>query len=264
MRVRALIASTALLLAAPFLLAADPVPGLRADGTLVAQVNVSGQPLNVGGRIALYHRGPLYRLDLLSLGIPGTSGDLSSLAASLIGPGGVSLVYDTASGTTTAWSDANRTFYTGTGSRSGTRPAGAPAGAAAATAASAAAGDPLASLANVAAILRDVQTASIQLVGHAAVNGHPATNLDVQVRRQLPGKPLEQYHAQIALADDLGDFPVQIVLQSTPATPSAMGGTAKLDLTSVRADTPDDAMFRVPPGYRRVDSLGGVLGRTLP
>ncbi len=43
------------------------------------------------------------------------------------------------------------------------------------------------------------------------------------MKRQLPGKPLEDYHAQLALADDLGDFPVQIAFASVPATkrPSA-------------------------------------------
>ena len=82
------------------------------------------------------------------------------------------------------------------------------------------------------------------------------------MRRQLPGKPAENYHAQLALADDLGEFPVQIVLQSTPPTPTALGGTVKLDLTNVQArQSPDDAMFIVPAGYRRVTSLAGVLGR---
>ncbi len=109
-----------------------------------------------------------------------------------------------------------------------------------------------------------MQTASIQLTGHAPVNGHPATNLDIQMRRQLPGRPLENYHAQIALADDLGGFPVRITLQSTPATRTALGGTVKIDLTNVRADTPPDADFEVPGGYRRVDSFGAVLGRSLP
>jgi hypothetical protein len=108
-----------------------------------------------------------------------------------------------------------------------------------------------------------VQTATIQLTGHSPVNGHPATNLDLQMKRQLPGKPFENYHAQLALADDLGEFPLQIVLQSIPATTSAIGGTAKLDLTSIQADN-DDAMFRTPDGYTRVSSLGAVLGRNLP
>lgn len=257
MNVRALAASAALLLASPSLLAATAaIPGLRASGTLVVQANIQGAPVNVGGNVALYHKGSLYRLDVLSLGFPGTSGDLSALAATLIGPGGVSALYDGATGALTAWSNANRTYYSETPSR----PAQAPAPAAV-PAVPAATGDPLGALAGVAAVLRDVQSATIQLVGHSTVNGHPATNLDLQMKRQRPGKPLENYHAQLALADDLNEFPVQVTIQSVPATTNAFGGVAKLDLTSIQADNPDDGLFVVPQGYTRVDSIAGVIHR---
>jgi hypothetical protein len=257
MTIRTLAASAALLLTASPLLGATPaIPGLRASGTLVVQANVQGSPVNVGGKVALYHKGSLYRLDVLSLGFPGSSGDLSALAATLIGPGGISALYDGATGAMTAWSTTNRTYYTQTPARP------APSSpAAAAASAPAASGDPLAALASVATALHDVQSAAIQLVGHSPVNGHPATNFDVQLKRQQPGKPLENYHAQLALADDLSDFPVQIALQIVPATPSAFGGTAKLDLTSVQADNPDDSLFVVPQGFTRVDSLAGVIHR---
>jgi hypothetical protein len=79
------------------------------------------------------------------------------------------------------------------------------------------------------------------------------------MKRQKPGKPLENYHAQLALADDLNEFPLQITFQSVPPAPNAFGGTMKLDLTSVQPDTPDDSMFRVPAGYTRVTSLAGVM-----
>jgi hypothetical protein len=252
---RALAAAAALLLASPPLLGAASIPGLRASGTLVVRANVQGAPVNVGGNVALYHKGSLYRLDVLSLGFPGTSGDLSTLAATLIGPGGVSALYDGATGALTAWSNGNRTYYTETPAR----PASASAVAGANT--PAASGDPLGALAGVASALRDVQSATIQLVGHGTVNGHPATNLDLQMKRQRPGKPLENYHAQLSLADDLSEFPVQITIQSVPATTNAFGGVAKLDLTSIQADTPDDSMFVVPQGYTRVDSIAGVLRR---
>jgi hypothetical protein len=258
MNLRALAASAALLFAAPPLLGAtSPIPGLRASGTLVVQANVQGSPVNVGGNVALYHKGSLYRLDVLSLGFPGTSGDLSALAATLIGPGGISALYDGSTGALTAWSNGNRTYYAETPARPATQ-AVAPA---AAPSAQAASGDPLGALGGLATILRDVQSATIQLVGHSAVNGHPATNLDLQLKRQRPGKPLENYHAQLALADDLSEFPVQITVQSVPSASNAFGGTAKLDLTSVQADNPDDGLFVVPQGYRRVDSIAGVLRR---
>ncbi len=255
--VRNLAAAAALLLASPALIGATPpsaIPALRSSGTLVVQTNLQGSPINVGGRVALYHKGALYRLDVLSLGIPGTSGDLSALAATLIGPGGVTMLYDGASGTLSAWSTANKTYYTEIPQSGPLQPAPV-----AAPNRRSASGDPLAALAGIAGALRNVQSATIQLIGHSTVNGHPATSLDVQMRRQLPGKPLESYHAQLALADDLGDFPVQITLQSVPATPNAFGGTAKLDLTDVQRDDPDDALFTIPSGYTRVSSLAGVL-----
>jgi hypothetical protein len=256
MKFRTAAVSAALMLAASPLLGAAAIPGLRSSGTIVVQANVQGEPINVGGKVALYHKGSLYRLDLLSLGFPGVSGDLSQIAASLIGPGGVSLVYDGATGAVSAWSTTNHTFYSATPARAASAAAAAP------VAVADTSGDPLAALANVATALRDVQSANIQLTGHSTVNGHPTTDLDVQMKRQQPGKPLENYHAQLALADDLGDFPVQIAFQSIPATKSAFGGTMKLDLTTVQRDTPDDGIFAIPQGYTRVSTLGAVLKPT--
>ncbi|MDQ6925412.1 MAG: hypothetical protein M3154_04155, partial [Candidatus Eremiobacteraeota bacterium] len=220
------------------------------------QANVQGAPLNIGGNVALYHKGSLYRLDVLSLGFPGTSGDLSALAATLLSPGGVSALYDGSTGAMTAWSNGNRTYYSDTPARPIAQP-----GPAAAANAPSGSNDPLAALAGLAGAFRDVQSANIQLVGHGTVNGHPATNLDVQLRRQRTGKALENYHAQLALADDLNEFPLQITVQSVPTPGNSFGGTAKLDLTSIQADNPDDALFVVPQGYTRVDSIAGVLRR---
>ncbi|HEY0395307.1 MAG TPA: hypothetical protein VGD01_12495 [Candidatus Elarobacter sp.] len=260
MNLRALAASAALLLASvPAVAPAQTmqaIPGFRSSGTLVVALNLQGQPLNVGGRVAMYHKGSLYRLDVLSLGLPGLSGDLSAMAATLIGPGGVSVLYDGTSGGLSAWSDTNKTYYS-------EAPRNAPAAsrAGAQNAPPAGPADPLAALAGVGTLLRDVQTASIQLVGHSTVNGHPATSLDIQMKRQLPGKPIENYHAQLALADDLNEFPLQIALQSVPADKNAFGGTMKLDLTDIQRDTPADTLFTVPQGYTRVTSISGVLRR---
>lgn len=259
MTVRMIAASAALLLTATPLLGASAIPGLRSSGTLVVQANVQGQPLDIGGNVALYHKNDLYRLDVLSLGFPGTDKSLSALASTLIGPGGVTLVYDAADGAMTAWSTTNHTYFPMSPPRA--QQSGAPAPAAPSNASP---GDPLSALATVAKALENVQTATIQLTGHRTVNGHPTTDVDVQMKRRLPGKPLEDYHAQVALADDLGDFPVQIAFESTPPTKDAMGGKFRLDLTSIQRDTPDDNMFVVPQGYTRASSLSGVLGRGSP
>jgi hypothetical protein len=246
--------AAALVLAATPLLGAGAIPGLRASGTLVVVATVEGQPVSLGGNVALYHRGALYRLDVLSLGVPGTSSDLSAALAALLGPSGVSLVYDGATGAVSAWSNANHTYYSATPER-----AQPPAPAAPQPAAAGNGGDPLGALANLATALHDVQSATIQLLGHTTVNGHPATDLDVTMKRQLPGRPFEDYHARLALADDLGDFPLQIAFQSTPATKSGLGGAAKLDFTTVQRDSPDENVFVIPSGYTRVNALSEVL-----
>ena len=258
MKHRFLASAFALTLASSALLGAGTLPALRSTGTLVAQVNYQGTPVNIGGNVALYHNGARYRLDVLSLGFPGTDPNLGALAATLVGPGGVTIVYDGASGAMTAWSSQNHTYYVMSPLRaSGTAAAPAP------PPVSTNAGDPLGALTTLASALKNVQSASVMMTGHSTVNGHPATNLDLQLKRALPGKPAEDYHAQLALADDLNDFPVQIALASTPASRDALGGTMRLDLTSVQTVAPDDSVFAVPAGYTRATSLSGVLGHGL-
>jgi hypothetical protein len=231
--------------------------GFRSTGTLVVQATVGGSPLSVGGTVAVYRRGSLYRLDLLTLGFPGTDATAGAVASALIAPGGVTLLYDGATGTVSAYSTAHHAYY----EQDPPTPKASGRAASPASQVPAAAGgaDPLAALAGIARQLRDVERASIQLTGHSTTNGHATDDLDVLVRRQRPGKPLEDYHAQLALADDLGGFPVRILISSTPATPQDVGGSLRLDLTSVAPDTPDATVFAVPAGYARVASIGAVL-----
>jgi hypothetical protein len=254
-------ALAAILLAAA---TAAPAPG-RADalasgfhstGTLVVQATVSGSPLSVGGDIALYRRGSMYRLDLLSLAFPGTGAAASAAAGTLLAPGGATLIYNGATGAVTAYSNGNRDYY------ENVPKAAAPAAPTPAPAVGAA--DPLAALAGVVRQLHDVQRASIMLTGHSTTNGHATDDLDVLVRRQRPGKALEDYHAQLALADDLDGFPVRILFSSTPPTPQDFGGSLRLDLTAIARETPDDAVFAVPAGYTRVGSLGEVIQAARP
>jgi hypothetical protein len=249
-----------LALSALALLAAGPNPtdvaGIRSSGSIVVSASIAGTPLNIGGNVAVYHRGEQYRLDLLSLGFPGVDRNVSALAGSLIVPGGATFLYDGATGVMTAYSTANRTYYV-----QGGRSAPAPNGPNASAAPPAAPGDPLAILANITRQLHDVRSASIQLLGHTVVNGHPASDLDVLLHRETPGGSLESDHARIELADDLDGFPLQIAFSTTNASPSAFGGSFKLDLTTIQRDVPAEDVFAVPPGYRRVDSLAGILSK---
>lgn len=253
MTLRALVAGVALTFVATplFGVGTSPlIPGLRSSGTIVVQATVQGSPVNVDGNVALYHKGPLYRLDLLSLA--GSDASASALATTMIGPGGASVVYNGATGETIVWSATTRSYYV-------LAPAQASGTNAAASGATPAPSDPLSALARIAQALQNAQSASIQLVGHRTVNGHPATDVDVILRRQLPGKPPEDYRAQVALADDLGDFPLQIAFSSNPGSPSTVGGSFKLDLTTIQREVPDDRTFAVPQGYTRATALSGVL-----
>jgi hypothetical protein len=227
--------------------------GIHATGTIVVQTNISGAPITIGGNIALYRRGNFYRLDLLSLAFPGTSSAMSAAAGALLAPGGATVIYDGTSGALSAYSNANRSYYS---EAPKTPPARNPVPSGGALPV---ASDPLDTLAGVARQLRDVQTASLQLTGRGTTNGHPVANIDVLLRRQLPGKPQESYHATFALADDLDGFPVEILLSITPPTPNDLGGNMRLELLSVVPEVPADSAFAVPAGYTRVSSIGDVL-----
>jgi hypothetical protein len=227
--------------------------GVHATGTMVVQANVSGTPVTLGGDIALFHRGNFYRLDLLSLAFPGPSSPLSTMAGALLPQGGATVIYNGVTGVLTAYSNANRSFYIADSPAPPPRNPAPPSGPAPVAA------DPLDALAAVARQLHDMQSASLQFTGHGTINGHPVSNIDVQLKRQLPGKAPENYHAQFALADDLDGFPVQLLVSITPPTANDFGGNARLDLASIVPEAQADSVFAVPGGYTRVSNIGDVL-----
>jgi hypothetical protein len=227
--------------------------GVHATGSMVVQTNFQGTPITIGGDIALFHRGNLYRLDLLSLAFPGPASPLNAVVGALLPQGGATIIYDGVTGAISAYSNANRSFYSATPAAPPPRNPAPPSGPRPVAA------DPLEALAGIARQLRDVQSASLQLTGHGTTNGHPVSNIDIQLKRQIPGKVPENYHAQFALADDLDGFPVQMLVNVIPPTPNDYGGTARLDLLTVVAESPADSVFSVPGGYTRVTNIGDVL-----
>jgi hypothetical protein len=262
MKARALLLSAAFIVGATPLLGAASLPGIRASGTLVTQVSVSGTPVSLGGDISMYHKGAEYRLDVHDVRFPGADATTAALMQQFLPAGGISILYNGATGSAVAWSTAARSYYVIQSGMASNGPPSLLSSSAPST--PAAQGDPLAGIAAIASVMRDMETASVQLTGHRAINGHPTTDVDVQMRRQLPGKPAEDYHAQIAFADDLSGFPVQMTLQSIAPTSSGFGGTVKIDLTTVEQATPNDAVFVMPPGYTRVTGLQGLLGHGAP
>jgi hypothetical protein len=254
MRFRRVRAAFAALVAFP-LLAAAPAPpvNLHANGEIVVDTNLQGAALVVGAHIGFYRSGGRYRIDFLSFGFPGTSATASAAAGSFLPPGGITAIYDGASSMLTLYSTVNRTYYRDKAHFSPAPVASSPP----ATAASPAPADPLAMVQQAATSLANVQAFSLTLVGHSTIDGHPVSTFDLIVKRQPPGKPLEDNHATISFAEDLGGMPIRILVSSNQPTGSM--SKMRLDLTDATLAPVGDDVFRVPDGYTRVDSFGEVF-----
>ncbi len=243
-------------------------PGFTAHGTLVAQTQLSGQPLSLGGNIVLEQLGDMVRLDLQSLAVPSNGSLLGALAnsamsaTSLFPAGGYSVVFDRRNRTYTVWSPSKHTYFT---SPANAPPAASSNPAVAATTAIAETGDLLHSFA-AAKALRDyrVFSASINLTGHGTTNGHPTTGLTYAIKRQERTGDLLSIAGSMKLADDLDEIPVQLVANVQGAGNGAPPGTIRVDLTSIDRNAPSGDDFTVPAGYTRASQLSDVFGRTLP
>ncbi len=231
---------------------APSVGGFTANGTIVLRGAVQGSPITLGGPIVVERRDALYRFDLQSLQLPGLDATLAAALGSVLNQGGATVVYDGATGSTRAWANGSRTYYLD----EKTPVRGVPRAPATATAAPS---DPLAMLGALTRAGRDLQTASfaVDLTGHGQVNGHPATSMNVAIRRKLATGREDAARGSFAFADDLEGTPLQA---SVEGTGGALAGYAmKIDLTTVTAAVPAAADFTAPTGYRRVNSLGEIL-----
>ncbi|GAC1555782.1 MAG: hypothetical protein NVS3B17_02510 [Vulcanimicrobiaceae bacterium] len=239
--------------------AVDP-GGYVGKGQLVVQTAFAGvDKLTVGGNIALEQRGTLLRLDVLSLGLPGSDPTVSSIMGTQLFPaGGFTIVYDRKAGTYTLWSNAKRNYYTSAPAVAASpKPAPGPIADAIGTA-----GSLFAPLALVKSVRDDTTfNASLALVGHGPINGHPATGLDYQVARTSKSGEKTDVHGRLQLADDLDEVPVQIT--ASVKTKSIPESSLRLDLTSLAKAMPAESDFAVPTGFARANDLGAVLGRTL-
>ena len=171
-------------------------------------------------------------------------------------PGGITLLFDASSNTYTVLSPGTKRYFSGSRTPQPAR-GGAPS-------AAAPVGDPFAGFGTIVRTLGAYQTFSLTttLLGHATVNAHPATQVDVNLQEQRIGGRPETIHVQLALADDLAGFPVQIAGSRSAAGPGEVAGSARIDLTSVDRTTPPPSTFVVPPGFTRVNDLPSVLRPT--
>ena len=239
--------------------ASDP-GGYVGKGQLVVQTAIAGvDKLTVGGDVALEERGSKIRLDVLSLAIPGSDAVVSSLVGTqLFPPGGFTIVYDRTTSAYVVWSNARRAYYSSASAPGAARaPSPPPLGQAIGTA-----GDLFAPLAFAKSFRNDSAfTATLSLVGHGSVNGHPATGIDYRYARTSNDGAKTDVHGRLQLADDLDEAPVEITASITSKT--IPESSMRLDLTTLARRTPDDAEFDVPAGYTRATDLGTVLGKTL-
>ena len=146
--------------------------GFTSRGNAVIRVAFNGTPIDLGANIALAQRNSSYRLDILSLSIPGTDPTLNAIAQSLLPSGGYTVVFDRAKATTIVWSSSKHTYaILGSGDA---QPVAKPAAATKATS-------------NITGSLQKLKTMtlSLALAGHGTTNGHPTTGLDYAVKFQL-------------------------------------------------------------------------------
>jgi hypothetical protein len=243
-------------------------PGFSALGTLVARSELSGQPISVGGNIALKELNGMVRLDVLSLAIPNGGGSmLGALASgalsatSLFPPGGFTVVFDRAQHTYTVWSPSKHTYFT-------SAPSAGPPSANPAVAATAAIGETNDFLHAFTALkaLRNMRVfaVSLALTGHGTTNGHPTTGLSYDLKRQEQTGDLLDIAGGLKLADDLDEIPVQLIANVKGAPGGAPPSAIQLDLTSVDRHAPSQDAFIVPAGFTKASQISDVFGRGLP
>ena len=249
--------------------AADEPGGYVGNGQLVVQTTLGGNmQITVGGNIAMEEHGSFLRIDVLSLGIPGTnattSSVISAVSTQLFPPGGFTIVYDRRASTYTVWSNAKHAYYTNASDESAA--AGGAAGAVPLSGAAVAvvAGSDLFSAFSFARSLKDDNAFSLTfgLAGHQTVNGHPATGLNFQYARTTTAGDTLDLHGTFQFADDLDGVPVEIT--AAGHSKSIPESAFRLDFSSLTKQTPPDADFAPPPNFTRANTLGDVIGKSLP
>ncbi|MBD5634045.1 MAG: hypothetical protein IAI49_06160 [Candidatus Eremiobacteraeota bacterium] len=229
--------------------------GYVGSGNLVVQTSLAGVALTVGGNIALEERGSRLRIDVLSLGIPGADPTVSAvLGTQLFPPGGFSVVYDAHPSTYTVWTNAKRAFFVG-----GTPDRAQPAAANPAAGAIASGADLFDAFSALRSLKNDrVFSASVALIGHETLFGHPVTGLHYQFTQSTSADASFDAQGELELADDLGSVPIEFTAR---ATAKGIPGTSlRLDLTQMARQTPRADDFAPPRGYVRASTLGDVIG----
>jgi hypothetical protein len=237
--------------------------GYAGKGDLVVQSAVAGAPVGVGGRIAFEESGSLFRLDVLSLAIPGTDSAISSVLATQLFPqGGFSVVFDRRNSTYTIWSAAKHAYYSHGIQRDAKSPAPDATPTPIATPGAGTTGPDFFSAFKALRSLKDDKTfsMSIALTGHSTLFGHAVSTLQYQYAQTplVSGGSTGDVHGEIDFADDFDEVPIRFTasaaLKGIP--PSSM----RLELTELAKAAPPLGDFQPPRDYTRANSIGDVLG----
>lgn len=227
--------------------------GFSAKGTIVVQATFSGQRYNVGIDMGMMQRGSLYRFDVNRIALPGADPAVSALAQQFLPQGSFSALYDYTTRRTTVWSNANKTYTvlepktTVSASVPSAPTMGGP------------------DIFKTLTFGKDVQKykvydVSFRLAGASQANGHHTRVVAVSLRMQpYTGQAIDT-NGTLNFADDLDGF----LTRANLTFRQPQRGSLQLDLTSVTRTAPAEDSFSIPGGYRKVDDLGGVLGKNLP
>ncbi len=223
-----------------------PFQGFTATGTLAVQAQVSGAPVNVDARVAVMTKAHRIRMDVLHLEM--SAGDPSASAMSALLPRGtITMVYDQPSTTMTIWSEQKRVYYQmKLHSTSIRKPAP-----------NHTSSSQIDQFLGATKTLTeyDVLSQTLTLVGHLPVNGHTASMMHFTIQSQKHGGKLQDLSGDLAFADDLSGIPVRFWITAK----GAFNGSTKLDLLSASTTPPNNSVFAVPAGYKKVDKILEVL-----
>lgn len=95
-------------------------------------------------------------------------------------------------------------------------------------------------------------------VGSETFDGHPCIKYDAVFYKK--DKPQEKFKALLWEAQDLGGLPVRHEIEVPEA--KKMGGSGKMlsELKEIKTGAATAAMFEVPQGYKKVNSMNEVMG----
>lgn len=95
-------------------------------------------------------------------------------------------------------------------------------------------------------------------IGSETFDGHPCIKYDAVIYQK--DKPQEKFKALLWEAQDLGGLPIRHEIEVPEV--KKMGGSGKMltELKEIKTGAAKAAMFEIPQGYKKVNSMNEVMG----